>query len=106
GFGLAAQLIRMNGNEAELAAALAVRGRDERAERRLAGLPAVLRVRHTPALEHDQTAAGGENEHQPSGLAADGDRLRELLDLQHAERALKRSRAAVRPHGLESGHRG
>src|SRR2546423_1685531 len=48
----------MNGNEAELATALAVRGGDERAERRLAGLPAVLGVRHATGRDGSGGATG------------------------------------------------
>src|SRR5206468_11828733 len=105
GLWLAFELVRMDRDEAELAAALAVRSRHERAERGFARLSRELRVRHAAALEHDETAAGGEYEHEPPGLAAHGDGLREFLDFEHAERALERARAAVRPHGFEPRHR-
>src|SRR5262249_61596830 len=93
----------MTRDEAELASRLAVRGGDERAECRLARLPTVFGVRHAPTLEDDETAPGVQDQQESAGFGADRDRLGELLDLENAERALKRP-GAVRADRLETRH--
>src|SRR5215470_572720 len=95
----------MDRDETELATALAVRGRDEGAKRRLTRLTTVLGVRHASALEYDEAAAALQHEHKPSGLAANGDRLCELFDFEDTERALEGTCAVVRSDGVEPRHR-
>src|ERR671930_258415 len=95
----------MQRNETELAAVLTVRGGDGGANPRPARLARELRVGHAPTLEHDQTASGLQDEHEQSRFAADRNRLGELFELEDAEGALKRPRAAVGPDTVQSGHR-